>query len=66
MFFHIYQEFKFRPKLEGAQLNGARLSDGHLTRLPHGAVKCQRPSLPHSLVYIGLTSSNIGLSQSED
>ena len=29
-------------------INGARLSDGHLARFPHGAVQCQRPSSPRT------------------
>ena len=28
-----------------------RLSDGHLARIPHGAVLSQQPSLPHTPVY---------------
>ena len=28
-----------------------RLSNGHLARIPHGAVKSQRPSLPRNPLY---------------
>ena len=29
-----------------------RLSDGHLARVPYGAIKSQRPSLPRTPVYL--------------
>ena len=42
--------FKLALRVYQVMVTGVRLSDGHLARIPHGAVLSQRPSLPRTPV----------------
>ena len=45
-----YRDEDFTLSFQFVKINGVGLSDGHLARIPHGAVQSQRPSLPRTPV----------------